>query len=160
MIDNALVVGVRGDFEFYNAPRLARRIEMLLYVEHQIMSSSNHRSQTNSLLPNETLFTISEHQPEIYSLVIGFNESVNMDSASLLTLLHFMQLYRARGIQVIICGLHYTHLERFKHAGLDKIIGENNIVKDFAAAVQHVRFLTDSIERSVTAQDRTIVEIT
>jgi neutral trehalase len=86
IIDNVLLISIRGDLEFYNAARLRRRIEMLLDVEEHLILDYDHKdgSSTPQTPTREwsALFVNATTPSNNMTIVLCCKNCTNMDSAS------------------------------------------------------------------------------
>jgi sulfate permease, SulP family len=131
LVDDVLLLQLKGDLEFFNAARMRRRIEILLDLEEQI---SNNEIDTQ-LAKRKSLFFVKASQRENFSIVMDFSSCSNIDTASLLTLHEVTTAYQRHGTRFIVCGLHPIQKLMFEKAGLINAIGKENIVPNMASAV-------------------------
>jgi SulP family sulfate permease len=131
VIDNVLLLSLKGALEFYNAGRLRRRIELLLGVEEKILASHT----TSEFVTSESsfrLFVNADSTGRDFTFVFDFTHCSNMvffvvtkDSAGLFILLEIVESFRSRGTRVIFCGIQAYQRVLFSKSGILAILGSD-----------------------------------
>jgi high affinity sulfate transporter 1 len=158
-IPNLLILQIRGSLEFFNAGRMARRIEMLTEavakytIQHTPLQSL---SDFDPELHHNLLFIKSEFPDAHVSIVLDFSTNDNIDSAAILILEKIISKSHAfKSTQVYLCGLHYFHTLLFEKAGLIKLLGPEFVMNTVSDAIEQVkkhRTQRSSLRRESTHQ--------
>lgn len=107
LVDNALMIGIRGHLEFYNAPQVRRGIELLLDYEEHILGGDPLIMTT---LYNESFVMPLYPPPAKLCILLDISHCSVMDSAALYQLTCMLKLYQTKGIHFLICGKRHANM--------------------------------------------------
>jgi MFS superfamily sulfate permease-like transporter len=156
VLSNALLIQIRGSLEFFNASRIARRIEMLTEAVTKFSKTHTPLQTINDFDPelhHNLLFIKSEFPEDNHvSIVLDFSMNEDMDSAAILVIEKIIQKAKKhRGSQIYLVGLHKFHTELFTRAGLIDLLGSDFVKVTVEEAVEKMKL--DKITRQSAQRD-------
>jgi MFS superfamily sulfate permease-like transporter len=127
VMGKVLAIQLRGSLEFFNASRIARRIEMLTeaVAKFKLEKKEQNFAEFDPDLNGDLLFIRSEFPPDSHvAIVLDFSLNEDMDSAAVWVLIQIIEKSKHHhDSQVYITGIHSFHRDLFERAGLVELLG-------------------------------------
>jgi MFS superfamily sulfate permease-like transporter len=151
VMERVLAIQIRGALEFFNASRIARRIEMLMeaLVKFKTQHSSEQSiSDFDPDLHSDLFFIRSAFPPDNHvSIILDFSSVEDMDSSAVWILLKIIKMSKSHaGSCIYFSGLHPFQVELFERSKLLDILGRDLVVEKVEDAVARIN--ASSLHRS------------
>ncbi|KAI8903084.1 sulfate transporter family-domain-containing protein, partial [Gorgonomyces haynaldii] len=131
ILDDALVMALKGPLCFYNAGQLRRKIDMLLQVEMELKDGDMKVPDGDSLYSR--MFIVSETD-DPYFIVLDLSGCTAMDVSGVFTLYEIAHLFHERGTRFVISGVKEKHMPLLVKAGVTSLLG-NYVAANIKEAV-------------------------
>jgi high affinity sulfate transporter 1 len=128
LVDNIIILSLKGPLEFYTAGRLRRQIEMLWEVEQDHLrrhSGPIHIPEVNSTYGE--LFVHSQTHP--FVIILEFSACSSIDSAGMYILHEMVCGFECVGTKTIFSGIKEKHNKLFQDSGIMNLLGKQIVPK-------------------------------
>ena len=158
LVKGVMALSVKSSLEFYNASRLARRIEMLLQFEIEAFQAAEANreaeldqeaksvlqagSRKSTFFINSS-FNLSEH---LVTVIIDFQNCEKIDAAAAFVLKKVIKNMQKQQALVYFAGVRPSLKQILDKGGVSSAIGEDHFVMTVADAVDSVKVIFNNAE--------------